>query len=169
VVQRDTRSDRDADSGAVSLRCHPRRVLRCRRQCDRLCSDMSTRCEPLFSVQVKGVFKILFTRQSSRSIHPPRVLPSRAITLHCTASQHKSSLCFPTFALSLPPVWYRTGRPSPSLRRVWLVHHRPGMDERSTPSSSARPGEAQSTLLGLHTLSSRLSPNRRGNCSALRG
>jgi hypothetical protein len=50
VVQRDTRGDRYANSREVSLRRHPRRVLWRWRQCDRLCPDVSTRYESLFSV-----------------------------------------------------------------------------------------------------------------------
>jgi len=43
VVQRNARGDSDADSRTLSLRRRPRRVLRRRRQRDRLCADLRTR------------------------------------------------------------------------------------------------------------------------------
>jgi hypothetical protein len=177
VVQRDTRGDRYADSRAVSLRRRPRCVLRRRRQCDCLCPDVSTRYESQFAVQ-HYQFPILNSLalhppgpKLSHSIHHLRVSPSRATTPRCTASPDKSSLCSRTFAHSpLPPGWYRTRRPSLPVRvRVLLAHRRPGMNARSTLSSSVHPGEAQNTSLDPRTRSPGLSLNRLRNCSALRG
>ncbi len=112
----------------------------------------------------------LFTclpEQSSRSIHPLCVSPSRATMPRCTVSQDESSLCSRTFARLPLPGWYRTRRPSPgpgpSLRM------RVPVDARSTSSFSVRPGEAQSALLSPRTRSPGLSLNRLRNCSAWHG